>query len=238
MKEYIFQLFVYLSYSPTRLKLSGWKKRKWKGIFVKHIIAHVIFVRYSHLSLFFNHFSFYSFNKYSKCLLCARNSRILWHGGEQHNIHALMNPEFEYGRSQDMKNYVIIQVDFSSSQKKITGWGIKRKKYRDDNILDRVRRDHLLEANLEQKKDWNKKGSLENIWGNNILELESEKNSCPNYSVLNGRNSNKANSKMLLLLLFNCFIFIYLSIRFVLMSSISSIFSVMCFSLFEGVEDT
>ena len=63
-----------------------------------------------------------------------------------------MNPEFEDGRSQDMKNYVIIQVDFSSSQKKITGSGIKRKKYRDD-ILDRALRDHLLEANLEQRKD-------------------------------------------------------------------------------------
>lgn len=209
MKEYIFQLFVYLSYLLEWNFLNGKKENEREYLLSTKL--NMWFLLDILMSLFFNNFSFYSFNKYSKCLLCARNSRILWYGGEQHNIHALVNPEFEYGRSQGMKNYVIIQVDFSSSQKKITGSGIRRKKYRDDNILDRVHRDHLLEANLEQRKDWNKKGSLENIWGNNILELESEKNSCPNYSVLNGRNSNKVNSKTLLLLLFYCFVFIYQS---------------------------
>ena len=66
-------------------------------------------------------------------------------GGEQHDIQALVNLAFEYGRSQDMNIDAIVQVLFSSRQKNI--WVRLKKKKIQGDTLDRVIRDHILETN-------------------------------------------------------------------------------------------
>ena len=71
-------------------------------------------------------------------------------GGEQHDIQALVNLAFEYGRSQDMNIYVIVQVLFSSRQKNI--WVRLKKKNTRWYFIQGNQRSHSGDK-LEQRKD-------------------------------------------------------------------------------------